>query len=1061
MSSRNRRGLASLVIMACVSLGAVARETGRNGADEPRLALPSVNIEAVGQEDLERQRNGLPPRYAIPMPMHIKPDTDGVWENLGNGTLAWRLRVGSQGARSINLGFTRYHMPRGGVLTVRAADNSHVIRPFTDQDNESHGQLWTPPIRTDEIVIELTIPESALPMLDLELNSVNVGYRGFGDVVAAASGSCNVDVVCPEGDGWRDQIPSVAVISTGGFTFCTGFMVNNTARDQKPYFMTAFHCGINAGNAASLVTFWNYENSVCRPPGSPASGGPGDGSLSQFQTGAFFRSGYSASDFTLVELDEDPDPTWEVAFAGWDRSNADGTGAVAIHHPNTDEKRISFENDPTTTTSYLGGSSPGDGTHIRVLDWDLGTTEGGSSGSPLFNQDHRVVGQLHGGFAACGNNDADWYGRFSRSWTGGGSSSSRLSNWLDPGNTGEIFIDHISGGGINVTPGDDVLHFGDAGGPFTNPTVTYTLSNPTSTPLDYEVSLTADFGILIDGGITTVAGTLGAGGGTTDVIVSLGTAIDSLTSGVYFEEVVFSDLTNGLTQTRRHTVEIGQTYFSVQPDTDLASSGPVGGPFTDSIVYTVTSERPTPVSVKIASTQAWISLDGGTGPIVLNLNGTGDSATITVGFSSAADSLGAGGHNGLIEFTNLSGTGGNTTRGVTLEVGRLVYGSTDTPQPINDNSTTTSTIVVADNFCIADVDVDVDITHTWIGDLIVELRSPAGTVVRLHDRTGSSTDDIVQTYDDEGIAPDGPGAMSDFDAEQSIGIWTLTVSDNASQDTGTLNHWGLGIAPLGGSCQDCNNNGVPDDEDIALGTSFDCNLNTVLDECECVPVDAPQPTDPVVASNRYLTVVPDNAGCHTAIRVTLSDMPPAFQDLEGNTYWAGIQGKICENSGQGAETQAPADCGPAPGLDPVICVAKLQCTPVFENWTGCDSLHLYGGAVVPGGIYSIQAIDDACDTSVESNYSAALDLATGRWGDVSGNFVDGRWSDPDGNVDVISDAVACLSKFANSLGAPSKVRADLEPNSPNLIIGITDVLKVIEAFQGFEYALAGPSDCPQ
>ena len=118
-------------------------------------------------------------------------------------------------------------------------------------------------------------------------------------------------------------------------------MVNNTAQDSRNFFMTA--CGISAGNAASLVVYWNYENSWCRTPGSPESGGPGDGSLSEFQTGSFFRAGYGSSDFTLVLLDDDPDPDWQVGFAGWDRGPGDALSAVAIHHPNTDEKRISFE----------------------------------------------------------------------------------------------------------------------------------------------------------------------------------------------------------------------------------------------------------------------------------------------------------------------------------------------------------------------------------------------------------------------------------------------------------------------------------------------------------------------------------------------------------------------------------------------------------------------------------------------------------------------------------------------------------------------------------------------
>jgi hypothetical protein len=211
-------------------------------------------------------------------------------------------------------------------------------------------------------------------------------------------------------------------------------MVNNTAADSTPYFMTANHCGI-AFNAASLVVYWNFETSVC--------GGIPDGLLNQWQTGSYHRASYSPSDFTLVELDQDPDPAWGITFAGWDRSGADASSAVAIHHPNCDEKRISFEYQSTTVTSYLGTSVPGDGTHVRVTDWDLGTTEPGSSGSPLFDQNHRVIGQLAGGYAACGNDLSDWYGRFARSWTGGGSSSTRLSNWLDPGSTGAMSVDTL------------------------------------------------------------------------------------------------------------------------------------------------------------------------------------------------------------------------------------------------------------------------------------------------------------------------------------------------------------------------------------------------------------------------------------------------------------------------------------------------------------------------------------------------------------------------------------------------------------------------------------------
>ena len=402
----------------------------------PQISMPAVDVEALLAEDLERLAAGLPQRFAQPIPVQLSPANSGAWESLPDGSWLWRLRIAAPGALSLNLGFATYWMPEGGRLFLYTPDYQTIRGPFTAADNEAHGQFWSPILEADEIVIEVSLPAQSRPRLQLELTSVNHGYIEFGE--SPFSGTCNRDVICPEGDPWRDEIRSVGVISTGGSTFCTGFLVNNTAQDLTPYFMTANHCGINSGNAPSLVVYWNYEQTYCRDVGSNE---PGDGSLDQFQTGSIWRSGNGASDFTLVELDDFPLPEFNVHWAGWDHTAADPTSAVAIHHPNTDEKRISFEYDPTSTTSYLGTSVPGDGTHIRVTDWDLGTTEPGSSGSPLFDQNHHIVGQLHGGYAACGNDDSDWYGRFSVSWTGGGSNSTRLSNWLDPTNSGVPFLD--------------------------------------------------------------------------------------------------------------------------------------------------------------------------------------------------------------------------------------------------------------------------------------------------------------------------------------------------------------------------------------------------------------------------------------------------------------------------------------------------------------------------------------------------------------------------------------------------------------------------------------------
>ncbi|HRX83499.1 MAG TPA: proprotein convertase P-domain-containing protein [Phycisphaerae bacterium] len=759
------------------------------------IEAPLADLDAIQAEDAQRDAEGLPPRFAAPQPVWITPDRDGNWEQPRKDLDLWRLRIGSPGALSLNLGFADMHLPKDARLFIYDAKSAARIRPFTYTDVSADGALWTPVLLTDEVIVEVAVARDARHELSFTLTSINPGYRFFGETGGTRSGSCNVDVVCPEGDAWREEIPAVGVYTVNGTWTCTGAMVNNTSYDQTPYFLTANHCSVNSGNSSGVVIYWNFENSTCRPVGSGASGGSGDGSLSEFTTGSTWRASSSASDFTLIELNSAPDPAWEISFAGWDATGANATSAVAIHHPNTDEKRISFENDPTVTSSYLGTSSPGDGTHVRIVDWDLGTTEPGSSGSPLFNQDHHIIGQLHGGGAACGNNESDYYGRLSVSWTGGGTASSRLSNWLDPGNTGALAVDTISGAALAVSPAAEVLHFGAEGGPFTNPSVVYTLTNPTSSPISYQVSLTVSFGLLLDGAKIPVSGTLPAFGGSTTVTVSAGADLDTLAAGVYSEDVVFDDLTNGKSTVVTHIVEVGQTSVSVTPQTDMFAGGPVGGPFTATMDYTVTSERPTAVAVQVAADQPWISLNGGAGPLTLNLAGTGDADVVTASIAPSAAALSPGVYHGTITFTNLAGGGGNTTRAVALEVGSIVHPATDVPLAIADNSTTISTITVPEMFCIADLNVSVDIAHTYIGDLEVDLTSPSGTTVRLHDHTGGETDNIVTTYDEQGgTIPDGPGTLSDFYGELTAGVWTLRVYDDANQDTGTLNGWSLKMA---------------------------------------------------------------------------------------------------------------------------------------------------------------------------------------------------------------------------------------------------------------------------
>ncbi len=455
-----RRLLPCLAVLAVLSPAMVGAQGAPSGVPAPprrglssgpveRLVLPKVDPLLAERDDEARINRGQVTHYAVKIPVAINPWNHGTWELVGRPgrqQARWRLHLVSNGALSLNLGFSRYRMPLGGSLTVKTPDGRLAIGPFTERDNETHNQLWTPPLLSSELLLELILPLDRLDELELELIQVNHGYAGFGDP-QPKSGACNLDVACSAGDLWHDQARAVALLSIAGVRFCTGFLVNNTAHDGRPFLITAHHCDIKAETAPSVVVLWNQQSPNCRSPrgASDADLNPGE-QLRQFQTGATLRAAYPRSDALLLELDDFPDPSFNVFYAGWDRSGAAIEEAVAIHHPNTDWKRISFDSDPVLPTAHLQNKVLPRAAHLRVGNWELGTTEGGSSGAPLFDQNHRVVGQLHGGYAACGNRrGADWFGRFATSWSGGGRPGTRFSDWLDPLGSDALTLDGIDG----------------------------------------------------------------------------------------------------------------------------------------------------------------------------------------------------------------------------------------------------------------------------------------------------------------------------------------------------------------------------------------------------------------------------------------------------------------------------------------------------------------------------------------------------------------------------------------------------------------------------------------
>lgn len=439
--------LASMQIQAQVKdLGQPISWKNKTPITKNQVVLPAVDnaIEATAEYTRRATSFEKNLRFGKEMAVSIDFMSTAQITILPNGDVMRQLLISSPGAFSVNMIFDQFKLAPNARLYLSNDDFTEFIGAHTSLNNNSSNVMGTELIHDDKVLIELVEPASENGLSVLHLGTVIHGYLDLEAEVKAlnSSGSCEYDVNCPIGAGWENQRNSVAMMVNGG-GFCTGSLVNNTSGTIIPYFLSANHCGTTP---ASWVFRFRWESPAAQADcatSAPSVNGP----TTMNVNGGVLKASYAPSDFTLTLLNTSPDPAWGIYYNGWNRTNIPANSAVGIHHPAGDIKKISFEYQPLISTTF--GTSPAD-SHWGVTQWDEGVTEGGSSGSPLFDENHRTVGQLHGGASACGNASnalSDEYGKFYMSWTGGGADNSRLSNWLDPSNTAATVIDGVDPAG--------------------------------------------------------------------------------------------------------------------------------------------------------------------------------------------------------------------------------------------------------------------------------------------------------------------------------------------------------------------------------------------------------------------------------------------------------------------------------------------------------------------------------------------------------------------------------------------------------------------------------------
>lgn len=430
--------------------------------------MPGFDLSARLAADAENEANKIGPwRFGYEFPVNYGIQNAGNWTELANGDRIWRIRFRSEGALSMNFIFDQFQLAEGATVYIYASDRKEYLGAYTATNNNEYEMLGSMLIQGEDVMVEYYEPAAVRGEGKFNIGTVIHGYRKVSvylDKLKALndSGNCNHDVNCPLGNGWQNQINSVALMMSGGSGFCTGALVNNTAQDGTPYFLTADHC-LGGSPATWVFRFnWDSPNPVCaQTQNSTDPGGPYND-----VNGAVLRANNGGSDFGLLELNSSPTGS-NVYYAGWNRSNSPASGAMAIHHPRGDIKKISQENNALSAATWGGAST------WEVADWDQGTTEPGSSGSPLFDPNQRIIGQLYGGSAACSglsNNGApDYYGRLDVSWSGS-SSSTRLSDWLDPTGSGVMVLDGYNPNASTVALDAGLQSVDGLDGPFCNET---------------------------------------------------------------------------------------------------------------------------------------------------------------------------------------------------------------------------------------------------------------------------------------------------------------------------------------------------------------------------------------------------------------------------------------------------------------------------------------------------------------------------------------------------------------------------------------------------------------
>ncbi|MEO0732376.1 MAG: hypothetical protein AAFZ52_06050 [Bacteroidota bacterium] len=400
------------------------------------LTLAPPDLAVLAKEDATQEHQ----RFSAPLAVDVVPEN----YTYADGEVHWQQTFTVPGTRGLALFLDSLKLPADARLEMTSTAGTRG--PFTQADASELGRLFTGFLPGESVTLAYhgSMPDT-IPFRVWRVDHVyrpelwgGGNAKGFGD-----SNACQINANCPEGDGWEDEKSGAArinIVVAEGVGFCSGSLLNNTARDGRPLLLTGFHC---MDGFTPLYDMWRidfgYAAASCTTPSTEPT-------PENAYTGVRQLAGRRENDFLLLEIIDVDFATEDHYFAGWDRSDGDVTGVVRhFHHPQGDIQKTALSGNvgmdvfPRAIEWNTDLTTPPN--HHFEVELTTGSYEIGSSGSAFFDENRRVRGQLSGGRMSCDGENVGFIGRLHLSWNAGDSLHQQLRPWLDPLGTNAMTLD--------------------------------------------------------------------------------------------------------------------------------------------------------------------------------------------------------------------------------------------------------------------------------------------------------------------------------------------------------------------------------------------------------------------------------------------------------------------------------------------------------------------------------------------------------------------------------------------------------------------------------------------